>query len=86
MIADIDGQAGFLAITNHRFIFVAQTRAGVGVVQEHLLSAARNVEVVGRGRRQKLRVSWHGTENLISLHDQDAVARLERHLTGHGLT
>jgi hypothetical protein len=85
MLADIDGTAGFLAITSHRFIFVAQTSKGMGVVQENLLSAARNVEVVGRRRRQKLRVTWHGTENLISPHDRDALARLERHLTGRGL-
>ncbi|HEY1521158.1 MAG TPA: hypothetical protein VGF91_32330 [Solirubrobacteraceae bacterium] len=86
MLADIDGNAGFLAITSQRFIFVAQTGKGLGVVQENLLSAARNVEVVGRRRRQKLRVTWHGTENVISLHDRDALARLESHLTGHEIS
>jgi len=86
MLADIDGKAGFLAITSQRFIFVAQTGKGLGVVQENLLSAARNVEVVGRRRRQKLRVTWHGAESVISLHDQGALARLERHLTGRELT
>ena len=85
MLADIDGQAGFLAITSQRFIFVAQTGKGLGVVQENLVSAARNVEVVGRGRTQKLRVTWHGTASLISLHDRDALARLERRLSGHEL-
>jgi hypothetical protein len=86
MLADIDGKAGFLAITSQRFIFVAQTDKGLGIVQENLLSAARNVEVIGRGRRQKLRVTWHGTEALISLHDRDALARLESHLRHHELS
>ena len=82
MLADIDGKAGFLAITSQRFIFVASTGKGLGVVQEYLLSSARNVEVFGRRRRQKLRVTWHGTESVVALHDRDAVARLERHLRG----
>ena len=86
MVADIDGDAGFLAITSQRFIFVAQTVKGLGVVQENLLSAARNVAVVGSRRRQKLRVTWHGTESVISLHDRDALARLESHLTGHEIS
>lgn len=82
LVGDIDGRMGFLAITSQRFIFVADAGGRLGVVQEHLLSAARDVEVVRRRRKQKLRVSWHGAECLIGVPDQDSLSRLERHLTG----
>lgn len=86
LIADIDGRTGFLAVTTQRFIFVAQSGKGVGVVQEHLLSAARNVRVVGRRRRAKLRVTWHGSESTIGVLDRDALSRLEETLARHGIS
>ena len=85
LIADIDGSTGFLAITTHRFIFAAQSRKGLSVVEEHLLSAARNVELVGRRRRQKLHVTWHGSESVIGVLDRDALSRLHETLAGHGM-
>ena len=85
LIADIDGRTGFLAVTTQRFIFAAQSGKGLGVVQEHLLSAARNVELVGRRRRAKLRVTWHGSESTVGLLDRDALSRLQETLAGHGI-
>ena len=85
LIADIDGQTGFLAVTTQRFIFAAQSGRGLGVVHEHLLSAARNVEVVGRGRRAKLRVNWHGSVSTIGVLDRGALPRLQETLAGHGI-
>lgn len=84
LIADIDGTTGFVAITTQRFIFAANTGRGVGVLQEHLLSAARNVELVGRRRKPKLRVSWHGSESVIGVLDRGALTRLEQRLSGRG--
>ena len=83
LIADIDGTTGFVAITTQRFIFAANTGRGVSVLQEHLLSAARNVELVGRRRKPKLHVSWHGSESVIGVLDRDALTRLEQRLGGH---
>jgi len=83
LIADVDGTTGFVAITTQRFIFAANTGRGVSVVQEHLLSAARNVELVGRRRKPKLRVSWHGADSVIGVLERDALTRLEQHLTRH---
>ena len=86
LLAEVDGKTGFVAITGHRFIFAATKRREAAVVEEHLLSAARNVEVVGRSRKQRLRVSWHGSVSLIWVPDRDAFERLHRTLAGHGVT
>jgi len=86
LIADIDGRTGFLAVTTQRFIFAAQSGKGLSVVQEHLLSAARNVEVVGRRRRAKLRVTWHGSESTIGVLDREALSRLHETLTAHSIS
>jgi hypothetical protein len=79
-VADVDDEPGFLAITTERFIFVADRGKGSTVVHDHLLSAARNVELVRRGLRQRLRVTWHGDESLVGGLDRKATARLEHHL------
>lgn len=81
ILAEIDGRTGFLAITSQRFIFGTNTGRKVTVVQEHLLSSARDVELIGRRRWQKLRVSWHGVASVISVPDRDALARLHQRLT-----
>jgi len=86
LIADIDGKTGFLAVTTQRFIFAAQSGKGLGVVQEHLLSAARNVELVRRRRRAKIRVTWHGSESTIGILDREALSRLQAILTDHGIS
>ena len=85
MIAEIDGKTGFLAITGQRFIFGTNTGKKVTVVEEHLLSSARDVELFGRRRRQKLRVNWHGVGSVIDIPDRDALARLHERLTAAGL-
>jgi hypothetical protein len=84
-VADVDDEAGFLAITSQRFIFVADRGKGSKVVHDHLLSTARGVEVVRRGLRQRLRVFWHGDESLIGGLDRKAIERLAHHLQDRGL-
>ncbi len=79
-VAVVDDEAGFLAITTERFIFVADRGKGSTVIHDHLLSAARDVEVVRRGLRQRVRVTWHGAESFVSGLDRKTTARLERHL------
>ena len=79
-VADVDDIAGFLAITSQRFMFVADTGSGSRVFHEYRLSAARNVELVRRGLRHKLRVTWHGTDHLIGGLDRKSVERLIDHL------
>jgi hypothetical protein len=79
-VADVDDEAGFLAITSQRFIFVVDRGKGKTVVHEHLLSAARDVELVRRGLRQRLRVTWHGAESLVGGVDRKAIIRLQHHL------
>jgi hypothetical protein len=79
-VADVDDRTGFLAVTSQRFIFAADTGRGLTIVQEHLLSAASNVELVRRGFRHKLRVTWHGVESLIGTPDRKALSRLQDHL------
>jgi hypothetical protein len=81
ILAEIDGRTGFLAITSQRFIFGTNTGRKVTVVEEHLLSSARDVELIGRRRWQKLRVTWHGAASVISVPDRDALARLHQRLT-----
>jgi hypothetical protein len=84
-VADVDDESGFLAITSRRFIFVADGGKGPTIVHEHLLSAAREVELVRRGLRHKLRVSWHGAESFVGGLDRKTVARLQHHLQDRGL-
>ena len=86
LLAEVDGKTGFVAVTSHRFIFATTKRREATVVQEHLLSAARNVELVGRPRKQRLRVSWHGSDSLIWVPDRDAFERLHHALAAHGVT
>jgi hypothetical protein len=83
-VADVDDEAGFLAITTERFIFVADRGNRSTVIHDHRLSAARHVELVRRGLRQRVRVTWHGAESLVGGLDKKATARLEHHLRGHG--
>ncbi|MGZ4287291.1 MAG: hypothetical protein ACXVHB_23775, partial [Solirubrobacteraceae bacterium] len=79
-VADVDDTPGFIAITSQRFIFVADTGRGLSVVQEQLLSAARNVLLIRRGMRQRLRVTWHGAESLIVTPDRKSLSRLQHYL------
>lgn len=83
-VGDVDDRAGFIALTSQRFIFIAHADGAHRVVQEHLLSAARNVELVRRGLRHKLRVTWHGADHLIAVPDRKALERLHQHLEGRG--
>jgi hypothetical protein len=84
LVVDVDDRTGFLAITTQRFIFAADTGRGLTIVQEHLLSAASKVELVRRGFRHKLRVTWPGVESLIGAPDRKTLSRLQEHLEGRG--
>jgi hypothetical protein len=84
-VADVDERPGFIAITSQRFIFVADTGSGLSVVHEHLLSAARNVQLIRRGMRHRLRVTWHGDECLIVTPDRKSLARLQHYLEDRAL-
>jgi hypothetical protein len=79
-VADVDERTGFLAITSERFVFAADAGRGRTVVEEHRLSAARGVELVRRGVRHKLRVSWEGAVSFISVLDRTALSRLQGYL------
>ena len=78
-VADVDDIAGFLAITSQRFMFVADTGSGSRVLHDYRLSAARSVEVVRRGLRHKLRVTWPAAESLVGGLDRKSVERLVDH-------
>jgi hypothetical protein len=84
-VADVDEKPGFVTITSQRFIFVADTGSGLSVVHDHLLSAARNVELTRRGMRHRLRVTWHGTESVILTPDRKSLARLQHYLEDHAI-
>lgn len=84
-VAEVDDIAGFLAITSQRFIFVADTGKGSAVLHEYVLSAARDVEVVRRGLRYKLRVTWYDVESLVGGLDRKSIERLQHHLQDRGL-
>ena len=84
-LADVDDESGFLAITSRRFIFVADRGKGSTIVHEHPLSTAGEVELVRRGLRHKLRVSWPGAESLVGGLDREQIARLQHHLQDRGL-
>ena len=85
-VADVDERPGFVTITSQRFIFVADTGKGLSVVHDNLLSAARNVELLRRGMRQRLRVTWHGTDSVIVTPDRKSLARLQYYLEDRAIT
>ena len=45
----------------------------------------RNVALVGRGRRAKLRVTWHGSVSTIGILDREALPRLQETLAAQGI-
>jgi hypothetical protein len=82
LVADVDGRTGFVAVTSQRFIFVTRIGRELGVAQEHLLSTARDVELIRRGMRHKLHVAWNGSETLIGASDRHSLSRLQELLGG----
>jgi hypothetical protein len=82
LVADVDGRTGFVAVTSQRFIFVARVGRELGVAQEHLLASARDVELIRRGMRHKLRVTFNGSETLIGASDRHSLSRLHQLLAG----
>lgn len=84
-VADVDERPGFITITSQRFIFVADTGSGLSVVHDNLLSAARDVELIRRGMRHRLRVTWHGTQSVIVTPDRKSLVRLQHYLEDRAL-
>lgn len=80
--ADVNGQSGFLAVTTDRIIFVVGTRGRLRVLREHPLGGAANVELLRRGLRSQLRISWDDAEMLIWGPDRGSLTRLQQHLQG----
>src|ERR1700748_706670 len=79
-VADVDERPGFITITSQRFIFVADTGSGLSVVHDKLLTAARDIELIRRGMRHRLRVTWHGTQSVIVTPDRKSLVRLQHYL------
>lgn len=57
-VADVDGQHGFLAVTNQRFIFLARTRTSLASQQKNSLNQLASVEPLGRRGKAGLIVGW----------------------------
>jgi hypothetical protein len=84
-VADVNERSGFVVITSGRFIFVADTARGLAANQEHPLDSASDVELVRRGRRYRLRVTWDGADSVIDAPDRKTLARLREHLEGRAI-
>jgi hypothetical protein len=60
LLADIDERHGFVAVTNHRLIFLERNGAVLQPRQEHPLSQLMSVEPMARGRKARLMIKWDG--------------------------
>jgi hypothetical protein len=78
LVANVDGRAGFVAVTSQRLVFVAKIGGELSMAQEERLSSARDIDLVRRGMRRKLRVRWDGFEMLIGTSDRKSLARLQQ--------
>jgi hypothetical protein len=82
LVAKVDGQAGFVAVTSERFVFAAHQGRSTGVSVERRLRAVRGAEVVKRGRSHQLIVRWEAAaEMVISGADRGALQSLASELT-----
>jgi len=87
LFAEIEGAAGYVLLTNVRFLFVPDTAArsarppgSTSGRIERSLDTLREAELVGRGRRQRLLVTWESSQTLITAFDRAVLAQLERRL------
>jgi hypothetical protein len=65
LVADVDGGAGFVAVTSQRMLFLVKVGRELGIAREQLLLSACGVDLVRRGMGHKLRVRWDGSEMLV---------------------
>jgi hypothetical protein len=78
---EINGLAGFAAITTARMIFAPHHTRGPGSADEFALATLENVELSPRRGRQRLRVTWASGETTIQ-GSRDALDRLRQALVG----
>jgi hypothetical protein len=81
LLAEVNGTNGFAVLTNRRFIFSthAHARGRGGISREQPLSALR-ADLVKRGRRRSLRLSWDGGEMVVEAPDRTALDRWQQKL------
>ena len=83
-VADVDGQHGFVAVTNHRFIFLARTRTSLAPQQEYSLNQLASVEPLGRRGKAGLIVGWkQAAPIMIEGHDRAQLKQLKASLLAH---
>ncbi len=83
-VADVDGQQGFVAVTNHRFIFLARTRTSLAPRQEYSLNQLASVEPLGRRGKAGLIVGWkQAAPIMIEGHDRAQLKQLKASLLAH---
>jgi hypothetical protein len=58
--ASVDGEDGFVALTNRR-LMILRGRGKLDVSDQHDLSEIASVEPASRGRRAELVINWRGT-------------------------
>jgi hypothetical protein len=78
---EVNGMAGFVAITTARLIFAPQRARGAGGAQEFALATLENAELSQRLGRQRLRVTWASGETTIQ-GPREALDRLRQALVG----
>jgi hypothetical protein len=81
VLGDVDGKAGYIAVTNARFIFLARSGRGLTVARDERLIDVRNVELVRRGRRPELVITWTESESVLHTTDKAALPRVQELLT-----
>ena len=80
-VADVDRQHGFVALTNHRLIFLARTRTALAPQQEYSLSQLGSVQPLGRGGKAGLMVGWtQAAPIVIEGHDRGQLEQLKAKL------
>jgi hypothetical protein len=80
-VADVDKQHGFVALTNHRLIFLARTRTSLAPQQEYSLSQLASVQPLGRRGKAGLIVRWkQAAPVVIEGHDRAQLEQLKASL------
>jgi hypothetical protein len=78
---EVDGVAGFAAITTARMIFIPHRARGSGSVREFPLDTVQRMELSQRRGRQRLRVIWASGETMIQ-GAREALDRVTQALVG----
>jgi hypothetical protein len=81
LAVEVNGVAGFAAITTARMIFVPRSARGPGHAREYPLAGLRSTELAARRRGPRLRVTWTSGETTIQ-GARDDLDRLTQALEG----